>query len=294
MKEQYKEQRTRGSILFPFEQYNMINPAGNLFVPYHWHNEIELIYLHSGTLTLWIEENEYHLKPGDLYFINMETLHQFASNDRSTCYFAYVFPLESLTFSSSDYCETLLQPLLNHSLRFPDYLSKKHPLYQTVQKEIMELIRLNEEKEYGYELITKACILKVIGYLVHGNLLVSPTHQLHQTFLQRNDSKKLILSYINNHYETAIHLEDLAKLLHMSPKYFSQYFKKNFSMTFMDYVTRFRIEKASILLRDTSYPVMEIGFLVGYENFSYFIRTFKRILGMTPAKYRIASSKKEC
>lgn len=57
-------------------------------------------------------------------------------------------------------------------------------------------------------------------------------------------------------------------------------------MTFLEYVTRYRIEKARILLRNTGLSVMEIGFLVGYENFSYFIRTFKRIVGITPAKYR--------
>lgn len=293
MKEQFEEKRPRGSVLFPFEQYHMMNTTGNLFVTYHWHKEIEIIYLHSGTLTLWIESQEYHLSPGDVYFINSEVLHQFSSMNKNTCYYAYVFPLESLQFAIADYSQTLVDPLLNQTMKFPDFIPTDSPIYANVLREVQELIHVNEEKTLGYELTTKACILKMIGYLVQSKLLYSPTTAIHASILKKSDVNKKILSYIQENYASQIGLEDLATLSHMSPKYFCHYFKQNFSMTFLEYVTRYRIEKASILLKDTGLSVMEIGFLVGYENFSYFIRTFKRIVGMTPAKYRIKVQSEE-
>lgn len=293
MKEQFEEKRPRGSVLFPFEQYHMMNTTGNLFVTYHWHKEIEIIYLHSGTLTLWIESQEYHLAPGDVYFINSEVLHQFSSMNKNTCYYAYVFPLESLQFAMSDYSQTLIDPLLNQTMKFPDFIPMDSPIYDNVLREVQELIHVNEEKTLGYELTTKACILKMIGYLVQSKLLYSPTSAIHASTSKKSDINKKILSYIQENYANQIGLEDLAALSHMSPKYFCHYFKQNFSMTFLEYVTRYRVEKASILLKDTGLSVMEIGFLVGYENFSYFIRTFKRIVGMTPAKYRIKVQSEE-
>ncbi|WP_455716977.1 AraC family transcriptional regulator [Anaerosporobacter sp.] len=293
MKEKFEEKRTRGSLLFPFEQYHMINTAGSLFVTYHWHKEIEIIYLHSGTLTLWIESKEYHLNSGDVYFINSEVLHQFSSTDKNTCYYAYVFPLESLQFALSDYSQTLVEPLLTHTMLFPNFVPKDSIVYENILKEVQELIHVNENKTLGYELTTKACILKLIGYLIQAKLLYTPTLLIHSSTAKKSDIRKQILSYIQENYASPISLEDLADLSHMSTKYFCHYFKQNFSMTFLEYVTRYRIEKARIFLKDTGLSVMEIGFLVGYENFSYFIRTFKRIVGITPAKYRMEVQKED-
>lgn len=286
MKEQFEEKRSRGSVLFPFEQYYMINTTGNLFVTFHWHKEVELIYLHSGTLTLWIESKEYHLTPGNIYFVNSEMLHQFSSTDKNTCYYAYVFPLESLQFALSDYSQTLVEPLLTHTMQFPDFVPINSSIYSNILTEVGELIHVNENKTLGYELTTKACIYKIIGYLIQTQQLYTQPLLIHSNNAKKSDIKKQILAYIQDNYSNPIGLYELAELFHMSPKYFSHYFKQSFSMTFLDYVTRYRIEKACILLQNTGLSVMEIGFSVGYENFSYFIRTFKRITGTTPAKYR--------
>lgn len=293
MKEKFEEKRPRGNVLFPFEQYYMINTTGNLFVTFHWHKEVEIIYLHSGTLTLWIESEEYHLKPGDIYFINSEMLHQFSSTEKNTCYYAYVFPLESLQFALSDYSQTLVEPLFAHTMQFPTFVPIDSPIYGNVLNEVRELIHVNENKILAYELTTKACIYKIIGYLIQAKLLHTPALLIQFSSSKKSDIKKQILSYIQENYAKPISLEDLAKIYHMSPKYFCHYFKQNFSMTFLEYLTRYRIEKARILLKNTGLSVMEIGFLVGYENFSYFIRIFKRIVGITPAKYRVEVQSEE-
>ena len=74
--------------------------------------------------------------------------------------------------------------------------------------------------------------------------------------------------------------------MHMTPKYFSNYFSNTLFISFVQYLNRYRIEQAAILLQTTSLPVMEVGFEVGYENFSYFIRRFKEFQGCTPSDYR--------
>ena len=56
----------------------------------------------------------------------------------------------------------------------------------------------------------------------------------------------------------------------------------------MQHLNFLRIERASRLLRETDQPIMEIGFAVGFENFSYFIKRFRAVFGCTPSAYRKA------
>ncbi|MBP1990431.1 response regulator transcription factor [Paenibacillus eucommiae] len=92
--------------------------------------------------------------------------------------------------------------------------------------------------------------------------------------------------YIDEHYEDKLHLEDVAGFLYMNPNYFSSLFKREMGLSFVDYVNEFRIRKARTLLVETDEKVYEVSIRVGYSNFSYFNKLFKRLNGVTPQAYR--------
>ena len=69
-------------------------------------------------------------------------------------------------------------------------------------------------------------------------------------------------------------------------KYVSQYFKEHFHITLSKYVTYLRLEHAKQLLQNLDIPVTEVAMLSGYQNVSYFIRSFKKTYGVSPLKYR--------
>ncbi len=69
-------------------------------------------------------------------------------------------------------------------------------------------------------------------------------------------------------------------------KYISRYFKEHFILPFRKYITHLRLEHAKQLLQDTDTPVTEIAMQSGYQNVSYFIRSFKKTYGVSPLKYR--------
>ena len=95
-----------------------------------------------------------------------------------------------------------------------------------------------------------------------------------------------IVGYLGEHFTEPISLPEVASHFGLSPQYFSTFFRENFGRTFTQHINSLRIEQAARLLRETDLPVMEVGFSVGFDNFSYFIKRFRSVYGVSPSHYR--------
>lgn len=102
----------------------------------------------------------------------------------------------------------------------------------------------------------------------------------------RNTIEKEMISYIQQNFMEKISLKEFSEQFHLSEKYISRYFKEHFHITLSQYITHLRLEHAKQLLQDTDIPVTEIAMQSGYQNVSYFIRSFKKTYGVSPLKYR--------
>jgi two-component system, response regulator YesN len=94
------------------------------------------------------------------------------------------------------------------------------------------------------------------------------------------------VAYITEHLEEPLGLKELADQIHLNPSYFSALFKEQTGLTFSEYVTRSRLQKAKELLLSTVLPVAEISERVGYQTAKYFIKLFKDYEGKSPSQYR--------
>ena len=101
-------------------------------------------------------------------------------------------------------------------------------------------------------------------------------------------SKQIVetLEYISDHLHHRILLADAAEYLGLSEAYLSRLFKSETGETFTDYVNRAKIESAAQLLRYSEYTDLEISNLYAFSSQSYFIRMFRRYMGMTPKAYK--------
>ncbi len=94
------------------------------------------------------------------------------------------------------------------------------------------------------------------------------------------------IHYIEAHAEQPMTLADIARASHLSVSRLAHVFKEQMGITIFDYVTSVRIARAKHLLLATDRSCTEIGFEVGYNNQSYFSRTFKAVVGLTPRQFR--------
>lgn len=100
-------------------------------------------------------------------------------------------------------------------------------------------------------------------------------------------SQRIILEFVQKHYQEDVSLQDIAHVLNYSDAYFCKLFKQCFDKNFTAYLSEFRVEKAKQLLKDVAINVKEISELVGYRDSNYFAKVFKRVAGVTPSEYRM-------
>lgn len=93
-------------------------------------------------------------------------------------------------------------------------------------------------------------------------------------------------AYIKEHFNHDLKASEVADVIHVSPNYFSQIIKQEKGMHFNDYLHSIRLEHAKELLKETSYRVFEIGEMVGYKEYKYFVHIFKKFTGESPTQFR--------
>ncbi len=92
--------------------------------------------------------------------------------------------------------------------------------------------------------------------------------------------------YIEDHYDKDISLDDVSRVVNISPYYFSKVFKEESGLNFIEYLTNIRIDKAKELLETTNLSIKEICVSCGYTDPNYFSRSFKKNVGVTPTEYK--------
>jgi two-component system, response regulator YesN len=94
------------------------------------------------------------------------------------------------------------------------------------------------------------------------------------------------IDYININIKNELTQKEVADHVHLNPSYLSVLFKEHVKLTFSEYVTRRRIQRAKELLISTNLPINDIAEESGYKTAKYFIKIFKELEGMTPSAYR--------
>ena len=276
-----KENKPHGTKDDPFSIYHIANAKRSFQIPIHWHDEFEIIYVKSGFLTVSISGENYIGKPGDAFVVSPGNLHFMGSQTGNVDYFTFLFPLKYISFRTDDILDDkLLEPLNSgHLIINPE-------IEDTVKEQCEQLVEIyGAKKEESQSKITAQIKTKII-------LLQFILELWKRGFIVENDTsgkntvEKEMVSYIQQNFTGKILLKEFGEQFHLSEKYISRYFKEHFHIKISQYVTYLRLEHAKHLLQDTDIPVTEVAMQSGYQNVSYFIRSFKKTYGMSPLKYR--------
>ena len=279
------EKRTHGTEEFPFQIYPMTGSQDGDVIPYHWHPELEIIRILAGEVGLTIADRQYTGLAGDLFFVATGELHEIRSGTGGQ-FRSFVFPADFLQFRRADRAqETLLSPLAGGQLWFPTELRAGGPGHVEILSALDAVMDACAHRREGFELKVKASLLSAVADGAGAGLLRSAERPARD---YRTQLLREIVAYLGEHCTEPLHLPEVAQHFGMSPQYFCSFFKQHLGRPFVQHLNFLRIERASRLLRETDQPIMEIGFAVGFENFSYFIKRVRAVFGCTPSAYRKA------
>lgn len=282
-----REKREHGTTAFPFQIYPALDGSeaqGSDFIPYHWHPELEIITVESGRVSITIADQTFDGLQGDVFFAASEQLHEIRAAGDDNQFHSFVFAADFLEFARGDQTQTgLLAPLANGRLRFEPALPCGAPGQAEVRALLAQMMERYAEGAAGYQLAVKAALLGIIAVCEKHGLL-------HQQEQPKPDYKakqlKDIVSFLGENFSSPLSLAEVSARFGLSPQYFCAFFKEHFGKTLTQHINSLRIEQAARLLRETDLPVMEVGFSVGFDNFSYFIKRFRTVYGVSPTHYR--------
>ena len=274
----YREEKKHGTFDFPIEFYHVGPTHPRYEMSYHWHIEYEIIRILKGEFLMTISEEEFLATEGDIIFVKGGLLH--GGIPKNCLYECIVFNLDSL-MTSSLAGERLLKKIRSDSILIRNHFSSCDSELAHITGRMFGQMKLRAE---GHELFVIGAFYEFFGYILeHG--CYAATEEVSTKEGRRIEHLKKALEVIEDSYPDCITLDDLAKAAGMNSKYFCRYFREMTHRTPIDYLNYYRIEQACFKLATSNSSVADIGMSCGFNDVSYFIKTFKKYKGMTPKKY---------
>ena len=282
--ENYQEKKSHGNPMFPYNTYLCSNPLDFSHVPLHWHDEMELIYIKKGTVTITVDFKPHTAYAGTIALILPGQLHGIEQHGQDLAEYENILFHPNLLIAqktdtgSTDY----LIPLLSGRITVPIFYTPDFPCYQEIAACVDANDDISRTNPSGYELFIKSQLYMLFFLLINRCQLAEPPKKDHKSL----EKMKLILKYIENHYTDKITIADAAREVGLSQSHFMKYFKNTMGTSFIDYLNEYRLTMASRLLVSSESSILDIASEVGFENLSYFNRIFKKRYEMTPREYR--------
>jgi AraC-like DNA-binding protein len=281
MKAHYEKLATDVASLLIFERIDRV-------FPFHWHfhPEFELTLILNGQGQRLVGDGIADYGPGDLVLLGPNLPHSWRSvpiGARSEAYHRAVVIQFQENFPGEDYFRLeAMAPVRKLLVRSASGISFGHTRKaQLVRRRLTEFPSLSS----AHQLVGLLNILLDLASEADGEVLSTnccrPVCRVEEQ--HRIDS---ICSYLTEHFEEEIDFAGLSRRVHMDQASLCRFFKRTTGRTMTTYVNELRVGAAAQLLIDTDRSTTEIGFQVGFGNYSNFHRQFKRIKGCAPRVLR--------
>ncbi len=276
--ESFKELSSKGTSLFPIAIFNddlKDNP-----VAYHWHEELELIAVIKGEMEIVIGFEKHIVKSGEGIFINASRLHSCINFDSSDCI------IKSIVFHPKFiYGDTDSALYINY---FKNFLDENSISTQKLNKkdceELLYAYNLFINANFGFEFIIRETLSKILISIFSVNEnLTTTTNIKKQKQLNRC---KIMMQFIHENYNKEISLIEIASSANVKQSEALRCFKLVLNTSPIKYLKNYRIEQSARLLKTTTEYIIDIALKCGFNEMSYFSKSFKEVYNYTPTEYR--------
>lgn len=255
--------------------------------PYHFHPELELVYVKEGFGRRIVGEKLEDFYPGDLILLGANLPHVWLNdaifykgftNHRSRSLVIY---FHKEIFSTSFY-------EMPESMQLNDLFTRACrgiKIKGNTQNLVIDKMQQAAKKKGFTRLLSVLEILHIIATSKEIELITN-TAYTEQNNKQSKDRLHDIYDYIIQNFSKEITLDDIAAHANMTPSAFCRYFKKRTNKNFIEYLNEVRISNACKYLLESGLNVSEIAFYCGYKTVSNFNKIFKKTNGLSPKAYR--------
>ncbi len=241
----------------------------------------------EGEARVRMKGKVYELSPGHIYIIPPFVLHSYECSGHFCHYYFHVYEKPSskmrlfeeynfpFELNTSEMDRILFTRLLNINPGLE--LSRPDPQYYDNPDTLLRTITANTRNPYYIQVESQGLL-----YQIFSRFLRYAVNKV-----EISDDRILkVLGYIRKNLDKALTLDELSSLCYLSTDHLIRLFKKELDDTPLDYINKRKIEKAQLLLITTDLLVKDIACELAFNNFSYFSRLFRNIVGVTPQDYR--------
>lgn len=258
-------------------QYTMSNYARN--TNFHIHDCCEIYYLAEGSVTIFVDQYPYELMTGDLLLMsNLEIHKTFAHTGRDFARkIVHVHPSYLRPYNTPQ--TDLLACFYNHPIGINNVIHLD-TIKQKQYESYFDRLYAPSSEQYGDDLLKKTALIEL---LVHVNLWQKSKADLAEPYC--DERLALIMKFIDEHITERFMIKDIADTIFMDQYYMCHLFKKLTGSSIFQYVLMKKIALSKDLLKN-GYSVTDTCHMAGFNDYSNFIRSFKKITGYTPGHFQ--------
>lgn len=257
---------------------------GDASASHHWHRELEIVLVLEGEVNLGVNKEDFSVPAGNFFIINSGDIHYFLPSPGSR---RAIIQLDLKIFDD-------LECVKNNQLDLLRLFNSAHSSTlewdpKLKKKLVNRLTVIHDEfqgQEPGFELAIRSKLYEILLILFREVPWVNEDDN-HSSHRQKNVIYlKEIYGYLEANYQNSIQLKDIADYIGFTPAYFSKFFKKHHGVTFLKYLTQYRLTKVQWKLLNENSTIIDIACSSGFSNLKTFNRVFKAELGQTPTEFR--------
>lgn len=279
MKPTNSNEQKRGYLKSDFELFHLRDMKNTQF-EYHYHDFNKIIIFISGGVTYLVEGKAYHLKPWDILFISSNEIHK-AMIDPSIPYERAIIWINPVFLENhSNACDLftcfrLINERDNNLLRL-----ENHELKLT-KSLLAKLEESCSNDEFGYAVLKNSILLHLLILLTRELLGSSGNRDLND--IVTDETVQKMLNFINEHIQGDLSVETLSSQFFLNRYHLMHKFKQQTGFSIHSYILQKRLIKADQLIRNGT-PAIQASELSGFNDYSNFVRAYKKMFGMTPKK----------
>lgn len=248
------------------------------YVPNHWHDAIEIIYLLKGELEITVEASSYHLREGQCFLIQACVIHSTKCTSPNTG-IVFQIPLDFIKLYIPDVQQ--LQFILDDPSENPIRQTKLDIFKET----LIQMQIANDIQPEGYILRFNSLLFEILFQLYHNFSVKVYKANLNQ---KTKDLNRLndVLSYTAQNYNRPISIDEISRVAFLEAGYFCRFFKKLMGLTFLEYQNEVRLSHIYQDLITTTDTLQHILERHGFTNYKVFRRMFFEHFHATPMQIR--------